>query len=159
MWPTAPAVGSRHTESTLSHVVATEDLRSSRQLCRPSRGFSGASSLLSPHGCGRGPHSCARPGGLQDPIEPILAPMPPRERAVFSTQSPLPTAHLPTASVHRCGGGAAELDFLHQKHKRDHGEEGKAKQPECVGISEHAGLPEHVAIDQAMGLVERLHRI
>ena len=42
---TFPAVGSRHTESTLSHVVATEDLRSSRQLCRPSRGFSRASSL------------------------------------------------------------------------------------------------------------------
>ncbi len=75
MWPTAPAVGSRHTESTLSHVVATEDLRLLRKLCRPSRVFSGASALLSPHGCRRGPHSCARPGGLLNPIEPILAPV------------------------------------------------------------------------------------
>ncbi len=45
MWPTAPAVGSRHTESTLSHVVAIEDLPWLRQFCRPSRGLSGASSL------------------------------------------------------------------------------------------------------------------
>jgi hypothetical protein len=49
-----------HRESTLSRVAATEDLRSSRQVCRPSRGFSGESALLSPHGCRRGPHSCAR---------------------------------------------------------------------------------------------------
>jgi len=68
MWPTARAVGSRQTESTLSHVVATEDLRSSRQVCRPSRGFSGESARLSPHGCRRGPHSCARRGGLRNPI-------------------------------------------------------------------------------------------
>jgi len=75
MWPTAPGVGSRHTESTLSHVVAAEDQRLSKQLCHPSRGFSDASALLSPHGCRRGPHSCPRPGGLRNPIEPIVAPM------------------------------------------------------------------------------------
>jgi len=39
------SVGSWHTESTLSHLVATEDLRLLGRVCRPSRGFSGASSL------------------------------------------------------------------------------------------------------------------
>jgi len=32
--------GIKADRGTLSHVVATEDLRLSRQLCRPSRGFS-----------------------------------------------------------------------------------------------------------------------
>ncbi|SPE23849.1 hypothetical protein SBA2_170005 [Acidobacteriia bacterium SbA2] len=39
------AVGSRRTESSLSHPVAREDLRSSKLLCRPSRGFRRASYL------------------------------------------------------------------------------------------------------------------
>ena len=43
----------------------------------PLSGLLGASALFSPHGCRRGPHSCARPGGLWNPIEPTLAPMPP----------------------------------------------------------------------------------
>ena len=113
MWPTVPAVGSRQTESTLSHVVATEDLRSSRPLFRPSRGFSGASDLLSPHGCRRGPHFSARPCGLRNPIEPTLAPMLPWWRGwtaagvFFSRGGPgegvpanrFPSVHLPTLKM------------------------------------------------------------
>ena len=96
-------------------------------------------------------------------------PLPKGEGSLFEAglTARLPTAYLPiclpadlpTASVHGRGGGGAELDFLHEKHKRDHGEEGHAEQPERVGISEHAGLPEQVAVHQAIGLVERLHGI
>jgi hypothetical protein len=40
-----------------------------------------------------------------------------------------------------------EFDFLHEKHERDHGEEGEAEKPETVDISQHAGLADQVAID------------
>ena len=55
--------------------------------------------------------------------------------------------------------GRAELDFLHEKHEGDHGEEGETEKPERVGVGQHAGLPDQVAIEQAMRLVERLHGV
>jgi len=83
-----PSRGITAHREALSHEVATEDMQSSRQLCRPSRGFSGASALLFPHGCRRGPHSCARRGGLRNQVEPILAPMGGRGRGAHTGLRP-----------------------------------------------------------------------
>ena len=90
----------------------------------------------------------------------------PRERADLppTAHCRLPIGHclLRTAdrsSMHRLGGGSTELDFLHEKHEGDHGEEGEAEEPETVGIGQHVGLTDQVTIDEAMSLVERLHGV
>ena len=69
MWPTA-------------HTGHAEPRRGDRRSCdqqhgsvAPAGAFQ-AYRLCLPHGWRRGPHSCARPGGLRNLIEPILAPMP-----------------------------------------------------------------------------------
>ena len=87
---------------------------------------------------------------------------PPGERARIQSRTRQATALLTPdscLSVRGCGGGAMGLGFLHEKHEGNHGEEGEAEEPKRVGIGQHVCLTDQVAVDEAMGLVQRLHGV